>query len=83
MLRPVDVVSVGPMGESQTGAATVAEGFEFVGRGIEHPGVKYAMDQRGYRGGVPRLPLQPLSAEQMSRVDAFLRTLGQPVTASG
>ena len=23
------------------------------------PGVKYAMDQAGYRGGLPRLPLSP------------------------
>jgi 4-hydroxy-2-oxoglutarate aldolase len=45
-------------------------------------GVKYAMDQRGYRGGVPRLPLQPLSTEQKSRVDAFLATLGTPATVS-
>jgi len=27
-------------------------------------GVKHAMDQRGYRGGIPRLPLQPLHDEQ-------------------
>src|ERR1700730_3113754 len=25
------------------------------------PGVKFVMDQRGYRGGIPRLPLLPLS----------------------
>lgn len=28
------------------------------------PGVKYAMDQAGYRGGEPRLPLQPLHEDQ-------------------
>ena len=27
-------------------------------------GVKFVMEQRGYRGGVPRLPLQPLHHEQ-------------------
>ena len=28
------------------------------------PGVKYAMDQAGYRGGEPRLPLQPLHEDE-------------------
>jgi 4-hydroxy-2-oxoglutarate aldolase len=39
------------------------------------PGFKYAMDCRGYRGGRPRPPLQPLSAEQKRRVDAVLYAL--------
>jgi 4-hydroxy-2-oxoglutarate aldolase len=38
-------------------------------------GVKYAMDQRGYRGGVPRLPLLPLHDEQKKRLREFLATL--------
>ena len=38
-------------------------------------GVKYAMDQRGYHGGVPRLPLLPLKDEQKKRVNALLETL--------
>ena len=37
-------------------------------------GVKYAMDQRGYRGGVPRLPLLPLQEEQKKRISALLET---------
>ena len=39
------------------------------------PGVKYAMDQRGYRGGLPRLPLLPLKDEQKKRVKGLLETL--------
>src|SRR6266852_4073444 len=35
-------------------------------------GVKFVMDQRGYRGGIPRLPLQPLSNEQKTRISDFL-----------
>jgi 4-hydroxy-2-oxoglutarate aldolase len=35
-------------------------------------GVKYVMDRRGYRGGVPRLPLPPLHDEQKKRLTAFL-----------
>jgi 4-hydroxy-2-oxoglutarate aldolase len=38
-------------------------------------GVKYVMDQRGYHGGVPRLPLLPLHDEQKKRLNAFLETL--------
>jgi 4-hydroxy-2-oxoglutarate aldolase len=43
-------------------------------------GVKYAMDQRGYRGGVPRLPLQPLNDERKRRVSDLLGEL-EPATA--
>jgi 4-hydroxy-2-oxoglutarate aldolase len=38
-------------------------------------GVKHAMDQRGYRGGIPRLPLPPLHQEQKKRLNDFLATL--------
>ena len=38
-------------------------------------GVKYVMDQRGYHGGVPRLPLLPLKDEQKKRVNAILEAL--------
>jgi 4-hydroxy-2-oxoglutarate aldolase len=38
-------------------------------------GVKHAMDQRGYRGGVPRLPLVPLHQEQKKRLNDFVATL--------
>ena len=43
-------------------------------------GVKHAMDQRGYRGGLPRLPLLPLQHEQKKRVNDFLATL-EPAAA--
>jgi 4-hydroxy-2-oxoglutarate aldolase len=39
------------------------------------PGVKYAMDLRGFHGGLPRLPLLPLKDEQKKRVNALLETL--------
>jgi 4-hydroxy-2-oxoglutarate aldolase len=35
-------------------------------------GIKYVMDQRGYRGGLPRLPLLPLQDEQKKRVNGLL-----------
>jgi 4-hydroxy-2-oxoglutarate aldolase len=38
-------------------------------------GVKHAMDQRRYRGGIPRLPLLPLHHEQKKRLTEFLANL--------
>jgi 4-hydroxy-2-oxoglutarate aldolase len=35
-------------------------------------GVKFAMDQRGYRGGLPRLPLLPLHDEQKKRLSELM-----------
>ncbi len=43
-------------------------------------GVKHAMDQRGYRGGIPRPPLLPLHHEQKKRLTEFLASL-EPATA--
>ena len=36
------------------------------------PAVKYAMDLNGYYGGLPRLPLAPLTAAQKSEVEALM-----------
>jgi len=44
------------------------------------PGVKFVMDQRGYRGGVPRSPLLPLSDAAKRRVLELLATF-EPVAA--
>ncbi len=38
-------------------------------------GVKYAMDLRGYQGGVPRLPLLPLSEEKKKLIAAIIAAL--------
>lgn len=46
------------------------------------PGVKFAMDQAGYRGGVPRLPLLPLREEQMHAIRAVMAKMASPVPAS-
>jgi 4-hydroxy-2-oxoglutarate aldolase len=39
------------------------------------PGVKYALDQLGYKGGLPRPPLLPLSEKQRAEVDTILKAL--------
>ena len=36
------------------------------------PGIKYASDLNGYYGGVPRLPLLPLSAYEQQEVASLL-----------
>ena len=43
-------------------------------------GLKHVMDQRGYRGGIPRLPLLPLHNEQKKRLNDLLATL-EPAAA--
>jgi 4-hydroxy-2-oxoglutarate aldolase len=43
-------------------------------------GVKFVMDKRGYRGGLPRLPLQPLNNEQKARLSELLAQL-EPAVA--
>jgi dihydrodipicolinate synthase/N-acetylneuraminate lyase len=42
--------------------------------------VKFVMDQRGYRGGAPRLPLLPLSDAAKRRILELLSTF-DPVAA--
>jgi 4-hydroxy-2-oxoglutarate aldolase len=42
------------------------------------PGIKFVMDQRGYRGGLPRLPLQPPNEAAKRRMLDALATL-EPV----
>ncbi len=43
-------------------------------------GVKFVMDQRGYRGGLPRLPLLPASETSKQRILALLASL-EPAVA--
>jgi len=44
------------------------------------PGVKFVMDQRGYHGGAPRLPLLPLADAAKRRVLELLATF-EPIAA--
>jgi|HubBroStandDraft_6_1064221.scaffolds.fasta_scaffold17960_3 4-hydroxy-2-oxoglutarate aldolase len=49
------------------------------------PGVKYAMDLAGYRGGAPRQPLLPVSEEQKQAIRQLFSELGarEPARLSG
>jgi 4-hydroxy-2-oxoglutarate aldolase len=55
--------------------SVVARASKLVVSELGLTGVKYAMDQRGYRGGIPRLPLLPLHDEQKKRLTDLLATL--------
>ena len=44
-------------------------------------GIKFAMDRRGYRGGIPRIPLLPLADAPKQRILELLANLEQPVAA--
>jgi 4-hydroxy-2-oxoglutarate aldolase len=45
------------------------------------PGVKYAMDLAGYRGGIPRLPLPSLQEEQKKAIRELLAKLDSQAPA--
>jgi len=49
------------------------------------PGVKYAMDEAGLRGGLPRLPLLPLHDDQKQAIRTMMAKLdaNQPARLSG
>ena len=55
--------------------AILARASKLIVSELSIAGVKYAMDQRGYRGGIPRLPLLPLHNEQKKRLIELLATL--------
>jgi dihydrodipicolinate synthase/N-acetylneuraminate lyase len=59
-------------GEKQERIAKAAE--RIVG-GLSIPGVKYAMDYNDCFGGVPRLPLLPLTAEKKAEVEQLLENI--------
>lgn len=44
-------------------------------------GVKFAMDLRGYQGGLPRLPLLPLKEEKKRQIATIISTLHPVATA--
>jgi 4-hydroxy-2-oxoglutarate aldolase len=53
----------------------IAKAAERVVGGLSIPGVKYAMDFNGCFGGVPRLPLLPLTADKKAEVEKLLENI--------
>jgi 4-hydroxy-2-oxoglutarate aldolase len=59
--------------------SVVARASKLVVSELGLTGVKYAMDQRGYRGGIPRLPLQPLQEGQKKILSELLASMDPAV----
>jgi len=53
----------------------IVKAAERVAGELSIPGVKYAMDFNGYYGGVPRLPLLPLTADLKSEIEQLLASI--------
>ncbi len=53
----------------------IAKAAERIVGGLSIPGVKYAIDYNGCFGGVPRLPLLPLTAEKKAEVETLLENI--------
>jgi dihydrodipicolinate synthase/N-acetylneuraminate lyase len=53
----------------------IAEAAQRVVGELSIPGVKYAMDFNGYFGGVPRLPLLPLTAHAKAEIEGLLEDI--------
>ena len=53
----------------------IAKAAERIVGGLSIPGVKYAMDFNGCYGGVPRLPLLPLTADKKAEVEQLLANI--------
>lgn len=62
---------------------TIAEPARTIVSKYGPPGVKYAMDRRGYFGGPPRSPFQSLNAPAAAEVDAVLSPVTAPAVAPG
>jgi 4-hydroxy-2-oxoglutarate aldolase len=53
----------------------IAKAAERIVGDLSIPGVKYAMDYNGCFGGVPRLPLLPLTADKKAEVEQLLENI--------
>lgn len=71
----------GRFAEAQALQQRLAEVTKTIVSEASIPGVKYAMDLRGFHGGLPRLPLLPLSEAKKQQIAELLGKL-EPIAAS-
>jgi 4-hydroxy-2-oxoglutarate aldolase len=64
------------MGAARALQATILPASKVIVSQCGIPGVKYAMDQAGYRGGLPRLPLMPLQEDQKKVIRDLMAKAG-------
>lgn len=50
----------------------IAHAAQRIGADFSIPGIKYAMDYNGYYGGIPRLPLLPVTADIKAEIESLL-----------
>ncbi len=67
-----DLVRKGHQEKARELQAVLARASKLIVSELGIAGVKFVMDQRCYRGGIPRLPLLPLHAEQKKRLSEFM-----------
>jgi len=76
LLRNLRSVERGRRGPGREKQERIAKAAERIVGGLSIPGVKYAMDYNGCFGGVPRLPLLPLTADKRPKWSSCWRTSG-------
>ncbi len=53
----------------------IAQAAQRIGADFSIPGIKYAMDFNGYYGGIPRLPLLPVTADVKQEIERLLTNI--------
>jgi 4-hydroxy-2-oxoglutarate aldolase len=76
-----EAVRRGEMETARALQATILPSSKVIVSQAGIPGVKYAMDQAGYRGGLPRLPLMPLQEDQRKVIRDLMAKVGALVPA--
>ena len=71
-----EAVRKGDMETARALQATILPASKLIVSQSGIPGVKYAMDQAGYRGGIPRQPLMPLHEEQRVAIRELMAKVG-------
>ena len=71
-----DAARKGEMGTARALQATILPASKVIVSQCGIPGIKYAMDQAGYRGGLPRLPLMPLQEDQRKVIRDIMAKVG-------
>ncbi len=71
-----EAVRKGDMETARALQATILPSSKVIVSQSGIPGVKYAMDQAGYRGGLPRLPLMPLQEDQKKVIRDLMAKVG-------
>src|SRR5580692_5979456 len=70
-----DAVRKGDLDEARAWQSTILPASKGIVSQCGISGVKYAMDQAGYRGGLPRLPLLPLDEGQRKAIRELMAKL--------